>query len=520
MGKLNQQISAPIPAAQYVRMSDESQQYSIENQKAAIQDYAARYGFVIVKTYDDPGRSGVVAAHRKGLSQLLRDVVGGNPPYKAIIVYDVSRWGRFQDTDESAHYEFLCKSAGVPIHYSAEPFANDGTATSTLLKALKRSMAAEFSRELSDKVTRGKTRIVRLGYWVGGQAGFGYRRLMLSEEGKPKRIMKSGEYKHFTKDRVILVHGPRREVNTVRLMFDMAIEGKGGTAIADELNRRKIPCSTGRLWASDVVRHMIMNPKYAGWNVWKRSSERLQQKRTPIPPEQWIAKQGAFKPIVDQETYDRAQACRPKIADERWSDSEILSRVRRLLKSKGSLSENLIRKARGMPSTTTIHAHFGRYLALYEKVGYQSEPEYVLNSEQFTRAQKLRKRIVTTIQSMFPDKITITHLPRGQRALLLVDNNFMVSILLCRSKVKRGAPRWVVEPHPKERGFITLACTLSERHDDVLGYFLLPNMNWFKRALGHDSFLQTGVQLHKLTDFYTEVKKLSAARAGQHLPVV
>jgi DNA invertase Pin-like site-specific DNA recombinase len=51
--------------------------------------------------------------HRKGLQQLLQDVVGGTATYQTVLVYDVSRWGRFQDSDESAHYEFLCKSAGV-----------------------------------------------------------------------------------------------------------------------------------------------------------------------------------------------------------------------------------------------------------------------------------------------------------------------------------------------------------------------------------------------------------------------
>jgi hypothetical protein len=56
--------------------------------------------------------------------------------------------GRFQDTDEAAHYEFLCKRSGVPIHYCAEPFANDGTVPSSILKTLKRTMAAEYSREL------------------------------------------------------------------------------------------------------------------------------------------------------------------------------------------------------------------------------------------------------------------------------------------------------------------------------------------------------------------------------------
>src|ERR1700680_1575293 len=145
----------PIPAAQYVRMSTELQQYSIENQKAAIQDYAEQHAFVVVKTYADAGRSGIVLKHRTGLSNLLKDVLNGNTGYSVILVYDISRWGLFQDTDEAAHYEFLCKNAGIPVHYCAEQFANDGTLSSSILKALKRTMAAEFSRELGVKVLNG-----------------------------------------------------------------------------------------------------------------------------------------------------------------------------------------------------------------------------------------------------------------------------------------------------------------------------------------------------------------------------
>jgi len=84
--------------------------------------------------------------------------------YAAVLVYDVSRWGRFQDTDEAAYYEFLCKQAGIPVHYCAEPFPNDSTVSSSILKALKRSMAAEYSRELGVKVYAGKKRLVRLGF--------------------------------------------------------------------------------------------------------------------------------------------------------------------------------------------------------------------------------------------------------------------------------------------------------------------------------------------------------------------
>lgn len=117
---------ALIPAAEYVRMSTDDQPNSIAYQTEAIRRYAAKLGFEVVATYSDPGRSGVEIKHRPGLRQLLQDVVGGHARYRVILVYDVSRWGRFQDVDESAHYEFVCRSAGVPVHYCAEQFENDG----------------------------------------------------------------------------------------------------------------------------------------------------------------------------------------------------------------------------------------------------------------------------------------------------------------------------------------------------------------------------------------------------------
>jgi DNA invertase Pin-like site-specific DNA recombinase len=121
--------AVPVPAAQYLRMSTEDQQYSIANQRSQIQEYAQQHGFEIVRTYEDPGKTGVIIKKRKGLSALLKEVVNGEAQFKAILVYDVSRWGRFQNPDEAAHYEFLCASSGIPLHYCAEQFTNDGTAS-------------------------------------------------------------------------------------------------------------------------------------------------------------------------------------------------------------------------------------------------------------------------------------------------------------------------------------------------------------------------------------------------------
>ncbi|WP_327196223.1 recombinase family protein [Sphingomonas sp. SRS2] len=135
----------PVRAAQYVRMSTEHQKYSTENQAEIIAQYAARRGFEIVKTYEDSGKSGLRLDGRLSLQQLIADVRGGQTDFKAILVYDVSRWGRFQDADESAYYEFICREAGIAVQYCAEQFENDGSLSATIIKSMKRAMAGEYT---------------------------------------------------------------------------------------------------------------------------------------------------------------------------------------------------------------------------------------------------------------------------------------------------------------------------------------------------------------------------------------
>src|SRR5436190_6589306 len=151
-------------AAEYVRMSTEHQKYSTENQADAIRQYAARRGLEIVRTYADEGKSGLRLDGRNGLQQLISDVESGKADFTTILVYDVSRWGRFQDADESAYYEYICKRAGIGVQYCAEQFENDGSPVSTIIKGVKRAMAGEYSRELSIKVFTGQCRLIERGF--------------------------------------------------------------------------------------------------------------------------------------------------------------------------------------------------------------------------------------------------------------------------------------------------------------------------------------------------------------------
>ena len=213
-----------VRAAQYVRMSTDHQRYSTENQAEAIKEYAARHGMQIVRTYADEGKSGLNIGGRDGLRLLLDDVEAHLADYEVLLVYDVSRWGRFQDADESAYYEYLCKRAGVRVVYCAEQFENDGTPVATIVKSVKRAMAGEYSRELSAKVFIGQCRLVELGFRQGGTAGYGLRRLLIDEKGGRKGELRRGEQKSLQTDRVIPIPAPPEEVDTVRQVYRLFVE--------------------------------------------------------------------------------------------------------------------------------------------------------------------------------------------------------------------------------------------------------------------------------------------------------
>ena len=207
-------------AVEYVRMSTDHQKYSTENQADAIRQYAARRGLEIVRTYADEGKSGLRLGGRDALKQLIDDVQSDKVDFATILVYDVSRWGRFQDADESAYYEYICKRAGISVQYCAEQFENDGSPVSTIVKGVKRAMAGEYSRELSAKVFTGQCRLIELGFRQGGMAGYGLRRQLIDQARIAKGELSRGEHKSIQTDRVVLGPGPAEEVETVRYAAD------------------------------------------------------------------------------------------------------------------------------------------------------------------------------------------------------------------------------------------------------------------------------------------------------------
>ena len=244
----------------------------------SIREYAARRNMEIVIDLFRRGQKRTQHPRTGILARMIADVQNKRADYKCILVYDISRWGRFQDADESAHYEYSCRQAGIAVHYCAEQFENDGTPSSTIIKTVKRAMAGEYSRELSSKVFQGACRLIQLGFKQGGTAGFGLRRMLVDHTGQQKGLLKMGEHKSIQTDRVILVPGPDEEVAIVRWMYDAFVkEGKSEWEIAKLLNERGILTDFQRAWTRGTVHEVLTNEKYIGNNVYHRTSCKLKQ---------------------------------------------------------------------------------------------------------------------------------------------------------------------------------------------------------------------------------------------------
>ena len=503
-------VNQLVPVAQYLRMSTEHQQYSLENQSQVIQKYAESQGFEVIRTYSDAGKSGLALRHRIALRKLLQDVVSGAPDYRAILVYDVSRWGRFQDTDESAHYEFLCKSAGVPVHYCAETFANDGSLPSLIMKALKRTMAGEYSRELGVKVLAGQKRLALLGFKQGGMPGYGLRRMLVSPAGAPKQILESGERKSLATDRVILVPGPAHEVQCVKDIFRMLVSEKRPVyAIARDLNRRRIPFIRGSSWSYQKLYDLITNPKYTGCHVWGRTSSRLYTRPLRLPKSDWILKHGAFEPIIDAETFAEAQKLLAKRTFN-LSNADLLQSLRGLLASQGRLSLRIIKSSPDVPSPSTFRFRFGSLRRAYELIGYGS-PERFAYDDTRRRVRALRDELLAQIVAALPDKVSIITRGGRWRSRLRLSNGQIVSVLVVRCvRVWKDTRRWLIHPVWHERKFVTLLARLDTDNESVFDLHVLPCVDRRKQFYIslNDDWLHRGKplsQLSKLCDVVDRV---------------
>ncbi|MET4800285.1 recombinase family protein [Bradyrhizobium sp. LB11.1] len=465
--------ASPLRAAQYVRMSTDNQRYSTENQAEVIAAYAQSRNVSIVRTYSDEGLSGLSIDGRDGLKALIADVEGGRADFDCILVYDVSRWGRFQNTDESAYYEFICMRAGITVHYCAEEFENDGSFASSILKVNKRAAAADFSRGLSKKVFLGQSHIVRMGFGRGGMPGYGLRRQLVEENGAIRQTLEYGQQKYLQTDRIKIIHGPDAEVETVRRMFNaVALEGKHPGDIAAELNAKQIRTTRGRCWDPETIRKILTNEVYTGSLIFNRASFKLKQRRVNNPRDMWIRCENAFPAIVSVELFNQVQEVMRARREQR-SNQEAIDRLAALGREKGRLSVAIIAAADGILSAESYRRRFGSLVAAYALAGYQPE-SYQRRAETTAR---FRERLIAMADEVATRINALGGLAvhDGKSGIVSLGDGCRIAVGSARA-VTSGADRvrWTIFADRRADAELTLIVRMDPANDLVASCYVLP----------------------------------------------
>jgi DNA invertase Pin-like site-specific DNA recombinase len=342
------------------------------------------------------------------MRRLLADVAAGAGRLEGILVFDVSRWGRFQDPDEAAHLEFICRRAGAPVIYTAEIFENDDTFASTLVKHLRRMMAADFSRDLSEKVRRARVLLHAGGYYAGGPPAYGLVRRQVAPDGRPMGVMVHGERKSFPGCRTVLVPGPPEETAVVRRIFQAFVSRQRTTAqIAAELNARGETFRRGRSWKAADVRSVLRNEAHAGVLVAGKQRYHLNRRRGNVPSGQWRRKPRAIPAVVSRAVWAKAATLLDQGRRRYVSDEVLLADLRALHRQHGRLSAELI-DAGGGYVASLYKVRFGSLTEAYIRAGFgQSESE---------RRAKLRapRPVESYLRkpNMDPDEEMVTKLER------------------------------------------------------------------------------------------------------------
>jgi DNA invertase Pin-like site-specific DNA recombinase len=290
------------------------------------------------------------------MKRLLADVEERDCPFSTILVYDISRWGRFQNTDASAYYDYHCRLNGVTVVYVAEPMSDEGGPFASVLKNLKRAMAAEYSRELAAKVTAGQERVMALGFQMGPTPCLGFRRVAVAADGSKRRVLERGERKPRETDRIEWALAPEGEVELVRRIFHLyASSNVTLKHVAKRLRKEGHRTANGDLITDDMLSNLLSCEAVIGNFIWGRPENA--RTRTIRPRTEPARIEGCIPTIVDRDTWLAVQDKRAATGIVKRSKSQLLADLREALKRTPDLTSRDL----------TFHgcAHIKTYLRVF-----------------------------------------------------------------------------------------------------------------------------------------------------------
>ncbi len=240
--ELGGETPAVRAVAYYRHSAQDRQENSIAIQREQVREWAEKNGVEIVREFSDAGKSGLTAVGRPAFTEMMDEWVKQKYDFDYVLCLDVSRWGRFQDIDLSAQYSAECKQNGKQVIYTTIGKPREDDPLYPVYVQFERFRAAQYSKELSDKVWRGCVKVAEQGYWAGGPPPYGMQRLLLDEKREPLHTLEPGQRKGIQNQRVTLVGGDSPEAAVVRRIFHEFVElGHSEYRIAERLNADEVP---------------------------------------------------------------------------------------------------------------------------------------------------------------------------------------------------------------------------------------------------------------------------------------
>lgn len=295
----------------YRHSKDDAQENSIEIQREQVEAFAEKNNVQILKAFEDEMTG--VTDQRPGFQELMNDWVlnPDAPKFDCILVYDVSRWGRFLMENMASHYAYECEKRGIQIVFATLGFPPEGAGKFSMALVIQvlSWQASNYSKELSVKVFNGSKKVSQQGYSAGGVAPYGYTRWLCEEVNKqPIRPLQKGERKQIANDRVTFRPTGDHTTKTVQdIFYHFVTSNLLPEDIAETLNSKGIVAPSGAPWNRGKVLRILENLTYSGARVYNKSWHRLHQKSKTNPRAEWVITPNAHPAIIDQQTFDKAQ---------------------------------------------------------------------------------------------------------------------------------------------------------------------------------------------------------------------
>ena len=305
-------------AVAYCRCSTDTQEASIEQQKKAIQDYAKKSGYEIISYFEDEGFSGLTTLKRPAFNQMMAYCESCND-FRYVLVYDTSRFGRGKVKPTYA-IMYQLQQAGKELRFATEDFRYDNSLPDEVMQVMKIAVAREFSLNLSKTSYRGHKDFASRGFHVGGQAKYGYKRLLVDESGKPVKVLELYEHKAMKTQHTRLVIGDPVEVETVKRIYDLYVnKGYGTSTITNILNKEGVPppkrrpVAMSKGWSKSTIWYILHDPCYIGHIVYnKKVYDNLHEedkgwgKRKP--ESEWVVCKNAHEAIISEELFNAVKS--------------------------------------------------------------------------------------------------------------------------------------------------------------------------------------------------------------------